>query len=667
MMRCNTSRLTSQALIVGALALHFVVPVRAQELGERLQPWIDKHAGKVSVAIKHLGTGETFLHREREVVPTASLIKFPIMVEYYRQIESGALGRDVIVPLRDDDKVPGSGILTEHFATGTLLPLETATRLMITYSDNTATNLVLDQVGIARVNQTMAGLGLPETQIHSKVFRRDTSVAVERSQKYGLGSTTAFDMLTLLDHLHARRLVSESASQRMLDHLLSCDDKSKLLRFLPKDVKGYHKTGAVNESRTDAGLFQTPSGWIAMVCLTSENEDKSWGDDNAAEILCGRIAEKAYEYFHPIPQDSPTPQTLKLGSNGPLVEALQSTLNQRLIPSPKLSVDGDFGGMTEQAVLRFRREQGLSETGTVDQAMWEKLGEIRWSESSEPTQEELPELEPADSPGGLPSVSCKAWIVADARTGTILAGHRQDESLDVASTTKIMTALLIARELRDDPKLLDDLITLSKRAENTLGSSTTIRAGESVSLRDAMYGLMLPSGNDASVALAEWYGVRKGAIQSNIDPLKFFIDAMNDEARRLGMNQTTFRNPHGMTHPEHKSSCADLVRLSRELMQDPLVQKIVACRRHQCVVRGQEGYQRRLTWKNSNRLLDRSGYLGIKTGTTDAAGECLVSMSDRQGVQTIVVVLGASGSAARYADSRNLHRWSWTTDRKSPN
>jgi D-alanyl-D-alanine carboxypeptidase (penicillin-binding protein 5/6) len=261
-------------------------------------------------------------------------------------------------------------------------------------------------------------------------------------------------------------------------------------------------------------------------------------------------------------------------------------------------------------------------------------------------------------------VSCKAWAIADASSGKILAGHRQDESLDIASTTKIMTALLIARELKSQPNLLQETITFSKRADNTVGSSTTIRAGESISIRDAMYGLMLPSGNDAGVALAEWYGRRKGAIEANVDPLKFFIDAMNEEAKRLGMNKTSFRNPHGITHPEHKSSCEDLIIVSCELLQYPFVREVIATRRHECIAKGQEGYQRRLIWKNSNRLLDVGGYVGIKTGTTDAAGECLVSMSDREGVQTIVVVLGASGSSARYADSRNLHRWSWTIDRK---
>ena len=384
----------------------------SQTLEEKLQPLLDKHAGKVSVAIKHLTTGEEYLYRADEVVPTASLIKFPIMVEYYRQLEKNELESGLMVKLADEDKVPGSGILTEHFQSGTVLPLETVVHLMIAYSDNTATNLVLDRIGIGSVAKTMAGMGIGETQVHSKVFRRDTSIALERSQKYGLGSTSAKDMLVLLQALHARQLVTPSASEKMLAHMLKCDDKTKLLRFLPKEVKGYHKTGAVNEVRTDAGLFETPSGWIAMVCLTSENQDKSWGDTNNAEILCGRIAEAVYQHYHPIPTDNFQSQTLKLGSEGTLVEALQLALNERLNPSPGLSVDGDFGGMTEKAVLRFQKENNLEETGVVERAMFEKLGELKFEK--EPKLAELKPLEPADEPGGLPIVSCKAWVVANA-------------------------------------------------------------------------------------------------------------------------------------------------------------------------------------------------------------------------------------------------------------
>ena len=637
-------------------------PAHAQSLSERIEPLIAKHQGTVCVAIKHLATGETFFHRPQEVVPTASLIKFPVMIEYYRQVDAGKLSGDRMVTLTQEDKVPGSGILTDHFANSSVLPLETINHLMIAFSDNTATNLVLDQIGIPNVAKTMQQLGLPETQIHSKVFRRDTSIAQDRSQKYGLGSTTAADMLSLLEQLHARKLVSPEASERMLTHLLSCDDKTKLLRFLPKEIKGYHKTGAVNESRTDAGLFDTPSGWIAMVCLTSENQDKSWGDSNAAEILCGRIAQETYEHFHPIPQDQLEPQELKLGANGPLVEALQTALNQKLNPSPNLSVDGDFGGMTEQAVARFRSENGLDAIGLVDSKVWDKLGEISLDPNPIPTPEPLAELLPSDA-NGTPIVSCKAWAVADARTGRIIAGDRQDVPLDIASTTKMMTALLIAKEIENDPSVLEESIAFSQRADQTIGSSATVRAGESIRLKDALYGLMLPSGNDASVALAEWYGLRKGAAERKLDPLKLFIDAMNEQATELKMNHSTFRNTHGLTHPEHKSSCADLITLARELMKFPLVMEIVQTRQYSCTVKGQEGYTRRLSWTNTNQLLDRQGYLGFKTGTTDAAGACLVSLSRLEDNETIVVVLGSSGSAARYSDSRNLHRWSWTLDR----
>ncbi|MFN6400925.1 MAG: serine hydrolase [Planctomycetota bacterium] len=631
----------------------------AQNLSDRILPLIEKHQGTVCVAIKHLESGETFLHRENEVVPTASLIKFPVMIEYYRQLQAGTISADSMVTLQEEDKVPGSGILTDHFQSGSTLPLETIAHLMITYSDNTATNLLVDRVGLANVAKTMVDLGVPETQIHSKVFRRDTSIAVDRSQKYGLGSTSAADMLKLLELLHTKKLVSEPASERMMSHLLSCDDKTKLLRFLPKEVKGYHKTGAVNESRTDAGLFQTPSGWIAMVCLTSQNQDKSWGDNNAAEVLCGRIAQSAYDYFHPIPLDDIKPQTLKIGANGPLVEALQRALNEKLQPSANLSVDGDFGGMTEQAVIRFRKENGLGESGQVDEQVWAKIGEIKLDQDPSEKFAPLKPLEPADSPSGIPNVSCKAWVIADAQSGKILEGHLHEQSLDIASTTKMMTVLLLAQEIQNDPKLLEQQIVFSKRADQTIGSSTTVRAGESISLKDALYGLMLPSGNDAAVALAEWYGARKGAVEQGKDPLAYFIDTMNQRAAELEMTKSSFRNPHGITHPEHKSSCVDLVILTRELMKFPLVMEIVQTRRYEALVRGAEGYTRRLVWNNSNQLLDHQGYLGIKTGTTDAAGACLVSLGKHQEKETIVVVLGSSGSAARYSDSRNLHRYGW--------
>lgn len=638
-------------------------------LAEKLLPIIEKHPGKVAVAIRHLESGASFLYQPDEPMPTASLIKLPTLIAFYRQIDSGTISPDKLVTLTEEDKVPGSGILTSHFSQGSQLSLETIARLMITYSDNTATNLIAEHIGLPATTQAMMELGLKETQLHSKVFRRDTSIAPDRSQKYGLGSTTASEMLRLLEMLHRNEVASKESCDKIRAHLLTCDDRTKLMRFLPETVQGYHKTGAVNESRTDAGLFRTSSGWIAMVVLTSENQDKSWGNSNAAETLIGKIALTTFETLSPQTSDELKPQSLKLGANGLLVEALQNALNARLDPSPNLSVDGDFGGMTEKAVQRFQSSQSIEPNGIVGPETWAKLGEINIPTASQTPKAPLTDPQPADSPLDLPNVSCKAWLVADASTGEILAGENQDAPMEIASTTKMMTAWIIAKEIETNPELLEAPLVFSSRADKTPGSSSTIHAGESVSIRDALYGLMLPSGNDAAVALAEWWGTRHvNANTTENDPLDRFIQAMNDEAKQLELHHTSFRNPHGLPHPEHRSSCVDLLQLARAIMQNDLLQKVVSTRRHECIAKGAEGYTRRILWENTNQLLEIEGYLGIKTGTTDAAGACLVSWSRHSDgevppKESIVVVLGASGSAARYSDSRNLHRWSWKQNR----
>ena len=242
--------------------------------------------------------------------------------------------------------------MTPHFSAGAQFTLRDAIRLMIVYSDNTATNLVIDQVGLPATAELMEHLGLPQTKLHSKVYRRESSIFPERSQEFGLGSTTAAEMLTLLEKLHRRELVSPAACEAMLDHLSACDDKLKFRRFLPK-AKIAHKTGSLNAIRTDAGLIDSPAGPLAVCVLTRGNKDQSWGEENAAEILCGRIAQEAYRHFNPDgePQTSESAGPLKLGAAGPLVEGLQRTLNAQMNPSPQLSVDGDFGPATEAAVM----------------------------------------------------------------------------------------------------------------------------------------------------------------------------------------------------------------------------------------------------------------------------------------------------------------------------
>jgi beta-lactamase class A len=267
-------------------------------LADRIELLAAAHKGKVAVAVKHLGTGATYFRNPDDVMPTASLIKLAVMAEVYAQAEAGKVKLDDMVTLAKEDMVQGSGILTDHFSPGAKISLRDAMHLMIVYSDNTATNLVLDRVGIKAVNERMAGLGLKETRINAKVFKGSTtSVDPARTKQYGLGSTTAREMLTLVDLLHRGELVSADASKAMLEHMKKCDDKDKFPRFLPKVVTVAHKTGSVNESRTDAGLLLFKEGPVALVVLTNQNEDKSWAPDNAGNKLCAEIARAVVQHY----------------------------------------------------------------------------------------------------------------------------------------------------------------------------------------------------------------------------------------------------------------------------------------------------------------------------------------------------------------------------------
>jgi beta-lactamase class A len=283
--------------IVAALVCASAIAARDDNLTAKLQPLIDAHQGQVAVAVKHLATGETFTHRADEPMPTASLIKFPVMVEAYRQADEGKLDLKKMLTLRDEDKVPGAGVLSPHFSAGTTLSVRDAIRLMIVYSDNTATNLVLDRIGLPATARTMESLGLVNTKIHAKVYRRDTSIFPDRSQQFGLGSTTANEMIKLLEMLHQRKLVSQKASEAMLDHLAHCEDKTKLAAKLPPGTKLAHKSGTVSDIRCDAGILTAPAGPVALCVLTRKNKDQRWADDNAAQVLCGAIGRAVYDHF----------------------------------------------------------------------------------------------------------------------------------------------------------------------------------------------------------------------------------------------------------------------------------------------------------------------------------------------------------------------------------
>lgn len=674
MNRCVLSTMAALMILSSGLCPNLVARARAADLSESLSPLIEAHAGDVAVCIRHLETGEQFVWRGDEVQPTASLIKMPVMVAAYRMVDRKELDLAKLITLEETDKVPGSGILTTHFSSGLQLSLRDAIRLMIRYSDNTATNLVVDEIGLPTTAATMETLGFPQTRLNSKVYRGETSIAPDRSKLYGLGSTTANETVNLLEQLHKGTAASPESCKAMLDHLLACDDKTMLVSQLPDGTKVAHKSGAVSESRCNAGIVYGPKGPFAICVLTTKNKDKSWKDDNAAHVLIGSIARIAFDHFNPewerkLPNE---PTELRVGAFGTRVEFLQRTLNARTEPSPGLGVDGDFGPATEAAVRKFQEANGLTVTGIADTALWQKLGpvieEATIAAPEVVNSEMLPKL-PAEPLDGAPFVSSDAWIIVDATDGRIVAGVEAETSRHFASTTKIMTAWLVARLAEQHPEVLDETLTMSVRADETRGSTSDIRAGETVPVREALYGLMLPSGNDMSVALAEHFGPRLTAAEatdqnsaendSKQDPLELFIAAMNAEAARLGMTKTHYTNPHGLTNESHQSTVSDLAILARATLSSPLMRQYTSTRQRGATVVGPGGYTRNVLWKNTNELLGTEGYDGIKTGTTDQAGACLVSTGERDGKRLIVVVLGSAASESRYTDSRNLYRYGW--------
>ena len=282
------------ALVAGAL---FAQPLSAADLEARIAPLAKDHKGKVAVAVKHLKTGESFYLGADTAMPTASLIKLPVMIEAYWQAKDEKVTFDTKLTLKKDDKVPGSGVLTPHFSDGATFPLRDAVRLMIVFSDNTATNMVLDQIGLASTNDRMAKLGFKNTKINAKVFRADTRLDQEFGKKYGLGSTTAREMVQLLELLDAGKVVSPEACKEMLGHLSACDDKEKMTRLLPAGTVVAHKTGSVNASKTDAGIIYLKSGPVALCVLTDGNDDQRWVLDNAAQVLIAKIAKEVHDHF----------------------------------------------------------------------------------------------------------------------------------------------------------------------------------------------------------------------------------------------------------------------------------------------------------------------------------------------------------------------------------
>jgi len=236
-----------------------------------------------------------------------------------------------------------------------------------------------------------------------------------------------------------------------------------------------------------------------------------------------------------------------------------------------------------------------------------------------------------------PTVNARAYILMDYDSGQILAESKANERMEPASLTKLMTSYVIYKEMRDGRIKLNDMVTISEHAWRMGGSRTFVPVGKKVSVEDLLKGMIVQSGNDATVALAEYVGGSESV----------FVSLMNQEAKRLGMTGTHFVDSTGMPNSDHYTTARDLAVLTRAMIREyPDHYQLYSMRTF--TFNG-------ITQHNRNKLLWRDKSVdGVKTGHTESAGYCLVASALQDNMRLISVVLGTDSEEARAEESEKL-------------
>ncbi|MDN4527338.1 D-alanyl-D-alanine carboxypeptidase family protein [Fictibacillus fluitans] len=249
---------------------------------------------------------------------------------------------------------------------------------------------------------------------------------------------------------------------------------------------------------------------------------------------------------------------------------------------------------------------------------------------------------PPQATAAGPGVSARAAILMEQESGRILYARNEHRPMRIASITKIMTAIIAIESGK-----LSDRVTISDAATRTEGSSLYLKPGEHISLNDLVYGLMLRSGNDSAVAIAQYVG---GSLDG-------FVYMMNEKAREIGMKNTQFRNPHGLDdHDDHYSSAYDMALLTRYAMDNEKFREISSS----VIYRSpQEGEKWERIWRNKNKMLKLYPYsTGGKTGYTKLAKRTLVSTAKKDGMGLIAVTLNDPND---WEDHASMFNWGYRT------
>lgn len=286
------------------IVLAYCASAFAVDLQKELNALAAEHRGKVAFFAKDLKTGATVAIDPDVPVATASVIKLPIMVEAFYEVKAGKHHLDERLKLTKENQVEGSGVLT-LLQPGLEPTLQDAITLMITQSDNTATNMVIDAIGIPAVNARIAAMGLKNTYLYKKVFMPPQGPMPPDQKKFGLGKTTAREMAEVMESIERCDLKDAALCKQMIGILKNQNVRSMIPRYLETvdttegDSAIANKTGSLDDVRNDVGIVFTKHGPIIISAFTYDNQDHSWSVDNRAEMLVSKMAKAVVDAWAP--------------------------------------------------------------------------------------------------------------------------------------------------------------------------------------------------------------------------------------------------------------------------------------------------------------------------------------------------------------------------------
>jgi beta-lactamase class A len=298
-----------------SLAFVCLTPVLAQQpapLQTQVEAIAAQHHGKVALFAENLQTHKIVAISPDAPVQTASTIKLAILYEALEQIRAGRTHMDTRLTLTAADQVPGSGVL-QHFDTPLPLTLKDALTLMIVMSDNTATNLAIDHLGLGNINGSLAKLGLKNTYLYKKVFTPVTpgTVMPADQKRFGLGKTTAREMALLMTKIATCDLGGTTtegdeklcaAALHMLHAQFYRDGIPRYLDGLPGAAGDSiaSKSGALDASRSDVAMISTKAGMVVVSIYTYENADQSWTPDDEGDLTVAKLARAIVAAWSPL-------------------------------------------------------------------------------------------------------------------------------------------------------------------------------------------------------------------------------------------------------------------------------------------------------------------------------------------------------------------------------